>query len=102
MATLYVTEFQSAVAGIGSFVAPVLPQPALAQQNLVVGAASNPSVAFSAKTNAIEIYADVACTFIIGAGPTVPVAVVLGGNRMAMGERRVYAVPPGGFISVIN
>lgn len=101
MATLYVTEFSSAVSGIGSAFAPVLPQPALAQQNLAIGATTNPSAAFTSKTNAVELYADAACTFIFGAAGAVP-AVVVGGNRMASGERRVYAVPPGGYISVIN
>ena len=100
MATAYITEFQNGASGIGSMVAQLLPQPAIAQQNPTVSGTSAPSSAFNAKTNAIEIYADVDFTFIVAAGAA-PTAVVSGGNRVKAGERLRYAVPPGGYIAVI-
>ena len=102
MATLFITEYQSAVSPIGTTLAEVLPQPNVTSQHLAIGAVSNPSAAFSANTYAVELFTDTACSFqFSNSGAATPLAVATA-NRMAANERRIYAVQPGAQVAVIN
>lgn len=95
MADCYIEEFSNGVTGIGTYVAPVSPQPSLAVQKIAIGA-STQSAAFNAKTNAVEIVADGACHYQFGTDPT---AAVTTGYLPANTVRR-FAVAPGTKIAV--
>ncbi len=103
MPTLFITEYKTAVAPIGTSQAPgVLPTPPVASQAVAIGVGSVASAAFNAATNAVELFTDTACSIAFNnSGATDPTAVATA-NRMAANERRIYAVQPGAKVAVIN
>lgn len=101
MANLVITEFKSAVSGIGSFVGQVLPQPALAVQVTALGGASV-SKTLGSGTYAVELYAEAACHFLFGAADGSAVVADANSQSMGAGERRIYAVSPGQRIAALT
>jgi len=70
MATLYISEFQQGVSGIGTTWAQMLPQPAISNQTVSISASSAQSVAFNDKTKAVMLSTDTACCIRFGSDPT--------------------------------
>ena len=77
MADLYISEHKNGVSGIGTYVAQILPEPALAVQKLAIGGASVQSAAFDALTYAVCIVADGACHIAFGDDPTASASSML-------------------------
>lgn len=101
MADLVIAEFSSPVSGVGSYVGQVLPQPALAVQHIALGGASVP-ITLSAKTNAVELYAEAACHFAFGSANGGAVVAAATDQSMGAGERRIYACSPGQIIAALT
>ena len=102
MPTLTVTEFKSAVSGIGSYLAQVPAQPPLAIQSLAISGTTNPSAAFNAATYAVELISDTACHVLFGDGNgSTPVALSTSQYIPANVPLR-YAVAPGQKVAVIT
>jgi len=70
MADLYISEHKNGVSGIGTYVAQMLPEPAVTIQKVAIGGASVQSAAFNEKTYAVQIVADGACHVLFGSDPT--------------------------------
>ena len=73
MADCYIREFTHGMSGDGSYIAQILPEPALATQKITIGA-STQSAAFNVLTKAIEIVADGTCHYEIGDDPVASAA----------------------------
>lgn len=98
MAVLFITEYDKlAWDGIGNVV-PAGREPALAEQNVAIGAGSVQSAAFSAKTTLIRVHTDAVCSIAIGANPT----AVATAKRMAANATEFFGVEPGHRIAVIT
>lgn len=96
-ATLYISEFPTAVSQIGSTTAQVYPQPALVDQTVAITGNSAQSAAFGATTHAIQIECDADCSVAIGPNPTATTTNYLMGD----GTPYRFAVIPGQKIAVI-
>lgn len=98
MATLYISEFKQGVSGIGSTWAQMLPQPAITDQVVAVGAGSLKSAAFSANTRAVLLATDTACSILFGDDP---VAATTNLRIPANAPPFPFAVQPGQKVAVI-
>lgn len=98
MATLYISEFKQGVSGIGSTWAQMLPQPAIADQVVAVGAGSLQSVAFNPLTRAVLLATDTACSIVFG---DAPVAATTNLRIPANAPPFPFAVQPGQKVAVI-
>lgn len=96
-ATLYISEFGSAVSQIGSAEAQVYPQPAITDQTVAITGSSAQSAAFNASTHAVTVECDTDCSVLIGDNPTATTTNYLMGD----GIPYHFAVAPGQKIAVI-
>lgn len=69
MAVLYIAEFTRPTSMVGTLGNNALPQPNVTDQTVAIGAASAQSAAFNARTHAILISSDIACSIVIGDDP---------------------------------
>lgn len=99
MATLYISEFRKGSSSIGTEHVPVLPQPAITDQTVVIGAGSLQSAAFNAATRAIMISCDAVCSILIGDNP---VAAATNFRLPANVPPLEFGVQPGQKIAVIT
>lgn len=97
-ATLYISEFPSAVGVVGSTIAQVYPQPAITDQTVAITGASAQSAAFSSTTHAIQVECDADCSIAIGTNPTATTTNYLMGD----GIPYQFVVVPGQKIAVIS
>ena len=98
MAILDITEYQElALAGRGHLVMSGQ-EPALLNQQLVIGGTSTQSSAFADTTRFVRLHADVACRVAIGATPTASSASM----RIGAGGTEYLGVRPGLKIAVIS
>ena len=99
MAKGYISEHINAMSPIGTYAAPVLPQPGVTDQIVSFTGTHGESSAFQANTYAIEICADADCCFVIGSAP-----VADNTKNMFLGAKtsRIYAVRPGDKISFVT
>ncbi len=101
MATLYISEFS----GWGSFNSQIfqgaLGTPPVAEQKLSITTTSTASSTFSSTTHLVLIETDAICSLAWSAGSTT-VSATTSAQRMAAGEARIYAVIPGGSVSVVT
>lgn len=98
MATLFISEFEQGVSGIGTTWAQMLPQPAIADQVVTIAGASAQSSAFNAKTKAVMLTTDTACSVQFGADPTATTSTI---RLPANGNPVCFAVVPGQKVAVI-
>ena len=95
MSDCYIEEYERPVSAVDTYGAQVSPQPALAVQKITIGA-STQSTAFNAKTRGIEIVADGACHFQVGANPTASTST----SYLPANTVRRFAVIPGQKIAI--
>lgn len=96
MAKLYITEFSSTILmhGRGGTAGQY---PAVAEQTLAIGGASNSSAAFNANTTIIRVHTDLACSIEIGVSPVATTDTA----RMATNQTEYFGVSPGQQLAVI-
>ncbi len=98
MAVLYVSEYARQVRDLAGYLIPTPEEPALAQQQVVVGGGSLSSSAFNASTTFIMVHTDVICHIAIGAAPTATSSFM----RMAANQTLFFGVTPGHVIATIT
>lgn len=98
MATLYISEFSQGVSGIGTTVAQMLPQPPVVEQTVAIGVGSVQSSIFNAKTRAVRLNTDVACSVLFGSNPTATAV----NARLAANSTEYFAITPGQRLAVIT
>lgn len=89
MATLNIVQFAGVVGG--SIAAQVAHQPALAEANVTIGAASAASDAFVSNTLLVRLATDTACFVTFGADPTATTSK----TYLPAGHVEYFKVPPG-------
>lgn len=97
MARLDVTEYLGLAAPGSAFPAQLVMEPCLVDQNVAIGAAAAQSAAFSAQTQIVRLYADVACSVAFGDDPEATTE----NRRLAAGMTELVGVKPGQKVSVI-
>ena len=90
MAKLYITEYAGLAGGV-----PI--QPALAEQQLTIAAASAKSAAFNASTRAVRLHTDAICSVSLTSDPATANMA-----RMAANQTEYYNVNANGFVTVIT
>jgi hypothetical protein len=93
MPVCYVSEYP----GGAPFGSQAVPEPALAEHNLAIGAVSVQSQAFSGGTRIIRVNVDVACCIAFGPNP---IAVNTAKRRCA-NQTEFFVVEPGHRLAVI-
>lgn len=99
MATVFISEFKNAMSPIGTYAAPVLPMPPIAQQALGFTAAGTLSAAFNAATYAVLVCGDTDCFFKFGATGSSG-ATGAAGMYLPAKVPMVFAVAPGDKVAV--
>lgn len=97
MAKVYVSEYNS-VGGIMGAAVAAPAEPALAEQNIAIGAGSVQSNAFNTDTRLIRVHTDAICAIKIGASPT----AVATDKRMPANATEYFTVTAGHKIAVIT
>ena len=98
MAKLYISEFPHGVSSDGTTKPEFLPQPSLVDQVVVIGAGSLQSNPFSANTKFVLLEADIVCSILFGANPT----VTANNMRLAAGVPIIFGVIPGQVVATIT
>ncbi len=98
MAILDITEYQELTAAGRGHLVPAGQEPALVNQQVVIGGTSAQSAAFSDTTRFVRLHADVACRVAIGANPTAASTSM----RIGAGGTEYLGVRPGLKIAVIS
>jgi hypothetical protein len=99
VATVYISEFKNAMSPIGTYAAPVLPQPAIANQALGFTGAGTLSAAFNAATYAVLIVGDTDCFYKFGATGSSG-ATGAAGTYLPAKVPMTFAVAPGDKVAV--
>ena len=99
MATVYISEFKSAVSTIGTTAPPVLPQPAIANQALGFTGAGTLSNAFNAATRAVLVVGDTDCFYAFGATSATG-ATGAAGTYLPAKVPLIFGVAPGDKVAV--
>lgn len=94
MATLYITEFASAV---GNGRTPIAQAPAVAHQTVAIGAEAD-SAAFNPKTTLVRLHCDAICSVKFDDTPTATTSTM----RLAADQTEYFGVQPGSKVSVIS
>lgn len=92
---LYITEYAELARDRHSFHIAAGLEPAIAGQEVAVGAGSVESAAFNELTAFVMVHAEEAAHIKFGLASGAVTAVTTA-HRMAAGETRFYGVPPGG------
>jgi hypothetical protein len=99
VATVFISEFKNAMSPIGTYAAPVLPQPALANTGIGFTAGGSLSAAFGPNTYAVLICGDTDCFYKFG---VTSATGATGGAGMYLPAKvpLVFAVAPGDKVAV--
>ena len=100
MATVFISEFTNAMSPIGTYAAPVLPQPALANTGIGFTAGGSLSAAFTSKTYAVLICGDTDFYYKFGATSATGATGAGVGMYLPAKVPMVFAVAPGDKVAV--
>jgi hypothetical protein len=100
VATVFISEFKNAMSPIGTYAAPVLPQPALANTGLGFTGAGTLSGAFGPNTYAVLICGDTDCFFKFGATSATGATGAGVGMYLPAKVPMIFAVAPGDKVAV--
>jgi|SRR5215831_18549384 len=99
MATLFITEYQTAASDQGRAL-PLGHGFPVAKQVLGVGGVATQSQPFSKYTHFVRLHADTICSYLVGTAASPPTATT-SDARMAANQTEYFGVDPGMLISVI-
>lgn len=88
MATLYITEYSTAIM-VNGHALPIPLEVEGTTQTVAIGGASAASSAFAPNTTLVRLHTDAICSVLFGAAPTATAAK----RRMAAGQTEYFAVP---------
>lgn len=91
MATLYITEYATALVVFGGNLCQVALEPPLAEQTVAIGGSSTSSAAFNANTTLVRLSTDAICSLLFGTAPT---ALATSG-RLPADNIEYHGVPQG-------